>query len=119
MASLLGERGLQAARASGAVHMHSAVLPSSGAQAQGLFLGMWDLLGSGIKPLFLALGGGLFTTEPPGKPNISLLLTKGASLMHYSFINLFIHSFTCSINMYYYFTPKSILPQRVPGHSSE
>ena len=75
-------------------------LPSSGAQAQQLFLGMWDLPRSGIKPLFLALRGGLFTTEPPGKPNISLLVTKGASLIHYSFIYLFKHSFTCSINMY-------------------
>lgn len=31
---------------------------------------MWDLPRSGIKPLFLALRGGLFTTEPPGKPRI-------------------------------------------------
>ena len=29
---------------------------------------MWDLLGSGIKPMSTALAGGFFTTEPPGKP---------------------------------------------------
>ena len=29
---------------------------------------MWDLLRPGIKPVSPALAGGLFTTEPPGKP---------------------------------------------------
>ena len=29
---------------------------------------MWDLLGSGIKPMSLALACAFFTTEPPGKP---------------------------------------------------
>ena len=33
--------------------------------------GMWDLLGSGIEPMFSALAGGFFTTEPPEKPGIS------------------------------------------------
>ena len=31
--------------------------------------GMWDLYGSGIEPVSLALTGGFFTTEPPGKPH--------------------------------------------------
>ena len=30
--------------------------------------GMWDLPGSGIKPMSAALAGGFFATEPPGKP---------------------------------------------------
>ena len=29
---------------------------------------MWDLPGPGIEPVSLALAGGFFTTEPPGKP---------------------------------------------------
>ena len=29
---------------------------------------MWDLPRSGFKPMSLALAGGFFTTEPPGKP---------------------------------------------------
>ena len=29
---------------------------------------MWDLPGPGIEPVSPALAGGLFTTEPPGKP---------------------------------------------------
>ena len=43
-------------------------LNSRGAQAS-LHWGMWDLPGSGIKPVSPALAGGLFTTEPPGKPS--------------------------------------------------
>ena len=42
-------------------------LSSCGAGAQ-LFLGMWDLLVSGIEAVSSALAGGFFTTEPPGKP---------------------------------------------------
>ena len=42
-------------------------LNSSGAQAK-LLLSMWDFLGSGIKPVSLALAGRFFTTEPPEKP---------------------------------------------------
>ena len=43
--------------------------PSScGAHAQ-LLCGMWDLPGSGIKPVFPALPGGFFATEPSGKPS--------------------------------------------------
>ena len=41
---------------------------SSGAQAQ-VLLGTWDLLGSGTEPVFHALTGRFFTTEPPGLPN--------------------------------------------------
>ena len=42
-------------------------LNSCGAQVQ-LLRGMWDLPKSGIKLVSPALTGGLFTTEPPGKP---------------------------------------------------
>ena len=34
-----------------------------------LLRGMWNHPGSGIEPMSPALAGGLFTTEPPGKPN--------------------------------------------------
>ena len=33
-----------------------------------LLCGMWDLPGSGIKPVSLALQGSFLTTAPPGKP---------------------------------------------------
>ena len=33
-----------------------------------LLPGMWDLPGSGIEPMSPVLTGGLFPTEPPGKP---------------------------------------------------
>ena len=33
---------------------------------------MWGLPGPGIKPMSPALAGGLFATEPPGKPAISI-----------------------------------------------
>ena len=33
-----------------------------------LLHGMWDLASPGIKPMSLALVGGFFSTEPPGKP---------------------------------------------------
>ena len=35
-----------------------------------LLPGMWDLLGSGIKPVSPALADGFFTTEPVGKPKV-------------------------------------------------
>ena len=39
-------------------------------RAQALLLqGMWNLPGSGIEPVFPALAGRFFTTEPPGKPS--------------------------------------------------
>ena len=34
-----------------------------------LLPGMWDLLGSGIKPVSAALASAFFTTELPGKPS--------------------------------------------------
>ena len=33
-----------------------------------MLCGMWDLPESGIKRMFPALAGRLFTTEPPGRP---------------------------------------------------
>ena len=42
-------------------------LSSCGTRVQ-LFLGMWDLPGSGLEPVSPALAGGFFTSEPPGKP---------------------------------------------------
>ena len=38
---------------------------------------MWDLPGSGIKPVSPALSGRFFTTEPPGKPRVHLFLAWG------------------------------------------
>ena len=35
---------------------------------------MWDPPGLGIEPMSPALAGGFFTTEPPGKPWISVLV---------------------------------------------
>ena len=37
---------------------------------------MWDLAGSGIKPVSPALAGGVLTTEPPGKPLFASLSEK-------------------------------------------
>ena len=34
---------------------------------------MWDLPGPGIEPMSPALTGGFFTTEPPGKPYLSIV----------------------------------------------
>ena len=50
--------------------------------------GMWDLPRSGIEPVFPALAGGFFTTEPPGKPHVFILhfwLCPGFTAMHRSF----------------------------------
>ena len=49
-------------------------LNSCGAQAQ-LFLGMWDLLRPGIKPVTPILAGGFLSFEPPGTPS-KILLNK-------------------------------------------
>ena len=38
---------------------------------------MWDLPGPGMEPVSPALGGGFFTTEPPGKPRKGLVLYIG------------------------------------------
>ena len=37
-----------------------------------LLCGIWDPPGPGIEPMSPALAGGFFTTEPPGKPWISV-----------------------------------------------
>jgi len=39
---------------------------------------VWDLLGSGLELTSLALAGGFFTTEPPGKPTQRGVLTDFA-----------------------------------------
>ena len=52
-------------------------LSSCGAWAW-LLHGMWDLPGSGIEPMSLALAGGFFTTEPTA--NTEPLLSKLASM---------------------------------------
>ena len=44
-------------------------LSSRGAWAQ-LLWGVWDLPGSGLKPVSPALAGGFLTTVPPGKPSV-------------------------------------------------
>ena len=41
-----------------------------------LLCSMWDLAGSGIKPVSPALAGGVLTTEPPGKPLFASLSEK-------------------------------------------
>ena len=46
------------------------------AQGLSVLCSMWDLSGSGIKPLSPALAGGFSTAEPPGKPHRSLLFVK-------------------------------------------
>ena len=50
-------------------------LSSCGAQAQSLW-GMWDPPGSGIKPMFPALSGRFFTTEPPRKSRLSSIYSN-------------------------------------------
>ena len=35
---------------------------------------MWDLPGSGLEPVSVALAGGFLTTAPPGKPALSNFL---------------------------------------------
>ena len=52
-------------------------LSSSGSWVE-LLHGMWDLPGSGIKALSLALAG-FFTTESPGKPLAQLLISRTES----------------------------------------
>ena len=45
-----------------------------------LLRGMWALPGAGIKPMFLSLAGGFFTTEPLGKPQSCLLFLAPSRL---------------------------------------
>ena len=49
---------------------------------------MWDPPGSGIEPVSIALAGGLFSTEPPGKPY---------NYIYFSSINMPINSIGTSI----------------------
>ena len=44
---------------------------------------MWDLPDLGIEPVFLALTGKFFTTEPPGKPPLCLFLSVQLSGIKY------------------------------------
>ena len=46
------------------------------AQGLSVLCSMWDLSGSGIKPLSPALAGGFSTAEPPGKPPQESLFCK-------------------------------------------
>ena len=62
-ASVVAARGLGSRGPQALEHR----LSSGGAQAQ-LPHSMWDAPGSGTEPVFPALAGGLFTTEPRGKP---------------------------------------------------
>ena len=43
-------------------------------------LGVWDLPGSGIEPIFPTLAGEFFTTEPSGKPRYNLFNRLQTSL---------------------------------------
>ena len=66
--------GFSYCRAPGSRHEVAAQrLGSWGSRAK-LLQGMWNLPGPGIKPVSPALAGGFFTTEPPGKPFIYLVL---------------------------------------------
>ena len=50
---------------------------------------MWALLGSGIEPVFPALAGRFFTTEPPGNQiNNQYLLLLGQGLLPVGFTDL-------------------------------
>ena len=73
---------------------------SWGARPQ-LFHGMWDLPGAGFEPVSPAQAGGLFTTEPPGKPSSH-------------FIYLFIYFKLCHM-AYQILVPQ---PGIEPGHTA-
>ena len=53
-------------------------LSSCGAWAQ-LLRGTWDLPRPGMEPMSPVLVGGSFTTEPPGKPRISLTFKEDSA----------------------------------------
>ena len=63
VASLVAEHGLQTRR-----------LSSCGSRAY-LLRGMWDLPRPGLEPVSPALAGRFSTTVPPGKPQVTALLT--------------------------------------------
>ena len=41
---------------------------------------MWVLPGPGLEPVSPALAGGFLTTAPPGKPNVTPILSENKSL---------------------------------------
>ena len=102
MASLLAEHGLQAVRASEGAPRG---LFSCGVQAAEcglnscgmwdyLLLGMWDLPGARIEPMFPALAGRFFTTEAPGKPILYLwmkLEQEGSIYLVNTVLNFSLH----------------------------
>ena len=57
---------------------------SSGSQVQ-LLCGLWGLPGPGVELMSPALAGRFFTTEPPGKPALSLL--NAAHLKYMMLVN--------------------------------
>ena len=63
-------------------------LTSCGARAQWL-CGMWDFPRPRIEPTSPALSGGVFTTEPPGKPNVELLT------FNYIYLEIWCHYMQC------------------------
>ena len=65
-------------------------LSSCGARAW-LLRGVWDLPGSGIKPVSPTLAGRFFTTEPPGKPE-ALFLKCHCELTNLTMLFVLIHS---------------------------
>ena len=76
VASLVAEHGLQAhGLSSCSLQALGRRLSSCGARAQ-LLRGMWDLPGSGLKPVSPALAGGFLTTAPPGKFKTHILYKK-------------------------------------------
>ena len=61
-----------------------ATLSCMGSVVPGMLLcGKWDRLGPGIEPVFPALAGGFFTTEPPEKssPHFINALQDGLSVV--------------------------------------
>ena len=87
-ASHLGGFLYRKVRALGRIATHG----SSGCEAQAWLLhDTWDLPGPGIKPVSLALTGGLLTTGPPGKP--SNIFCAGKLLLLSSYPRSF--CFTC------------------------
>ena len=81
-ASLVLERSSRACRLQWLQHVGSVVAPpwlwSAGSAvvrpSRSCSVALWDPPRSGIEPVSPALAGGFFTPEPPGKPDILLLL---------------------------------------------
>ena len=89
VASLIAERGLQGTWASaGAAHgLSSCSSPAvelrfSTCDAWAWLLhGMGDVSRPGIEPVFPALAGRFFTTEPPGKPLFKSLVNQNLEML--------------------------------------